>query len=58
VSCNFETGNNKINLLTEYENKTQRVLIGNAILAAFMSGRKYDVIPQSGSCSRESKAAP
>jgi hypothetical protein len=48
VAYNFQTGNNKINLLTEYEDVTQNVLFGNAILAALMSGRKYDVIPQTG----------
>jgi hypothetical protein len=45
VAYNFQTGNNKIKLLTEYEDVTQKVLFGNAVLAAFMSGRKYDVIP-------------
>jgi hypothetical protein len=34
-------------LLTEYEGVTQKVLFGNAVLAALMSGRKY-VIPQIG----------
>jgi hypothetical protein len=38
----------------EYENVTQKVLFGNAVLAALMSGRKYDIIPQNGDCSRES----
>jgi DUF917 family protein len=46
VAYNFQTGNNKIKLLTEYEGVTQKVLIGNAVLVALMSGRKYDVIPQ------------
>jgi DUF917 family protein len=46
VAYNFQTGNNKIKLLTEYEGITQKVLFGNAVLAALMSGRKYDVIPQ------------
>jgi formylmethanofuran dehydrogenase subunit A len=41
-------------LLTEYENVAQKVLFNNAILAALMSGRKYDVISQNGDCSRES----
>jgi hypothetical protein len=54
VAYNFQTGNNKIKLLTEYEGVTQKVLFGNAALAALMSGRKYDVIPQNGDCSRES----
>jgi hypothetical protein len=48
VAYNFQTRNNKIKLLTEYEGVTQKVLFGNAVLAAFMSGRKYDVIPQIG----------
>jgi hypothetical protein len=51
---NFQTGNNKIKLLTEYENMTQKVLFGNTVLSALMSGRKYDVIPQNGDCSKES----
>jgi hypothetical protein len=42
VAYNFQTGNNKIKLLTEY-GVTQKVLFGNAVLAALMSGRKYDV---------------
>jgi hypothetical protein len=54
VGYNFQTGNNNIKLLTEYEDVTQKVLFGNAVLAALMSGRKYDVIPQNGDCSRES----
>jgi hypothetical protein len=37
----------------EYENVTQNVLFGNAVLAALMSARKYYVIPQNGDCSRE-----
>jgi hypothetical protein len=45
VAYNFQTGNNKIKLLTEYESVTQKVLCGNAVLAALMYGRKYDVIP-------------
>jgi DUF917 family protein len=48
MAYNFQTGNNKIKLLTEYEGVTQKVLFGNALLAALMSGRKYDVIPQIG----------
>jgi hypothetical protein len=47
VAYNFQTGNNKIKLLTKYEDVTQEVLFGNAVLAALMSGRKY-VIPQIG----------
>jgi hypothetical protein len=38
VAYNFQTGNNKIKLLTEYESVTQKVLFGNATLAALMSG--------------------
>jgi hypothetical protein len=34
VVYNFQTGNNKIKLLTEYEGVTQNVLFGNAVLAA------------------------
>jgi hypothetical protein len=30
----------------EYEGVIQKVLFGNAVLAALMFGRKYDVIPQ------------
>jgi hypothetical protein len=48
VAYNFQTENNKIKLLTQYEGVTQKVLFGNAVLAALMSGRKYDVIPQIG----------
>jgi hypothetical protein len=48
VTYNFQTRNNKIKLLTEYEGVTQKVLFGNAVLATLMSGRKYDVIPQIG----------
>jgi hypothetical protein len=39
MACNFQIGNNKIKLLTEYENVTQKVVFGNAVLAALMSGR-------------------
>jgi hypothetical protein len=38
VAYNFQTGNNKIKLLTEYEDVTQKVLFDNAVLAALMSG--------------------
>jgi hypothetical protein len=48
VAYNFQTGNNKIKLLMEYEGVTQNVLFGNAVLATLISGRKYDVIPQIG----------
>jgi hypothetical protein len=44
----------KHKVLTEYESVTQEVLFDNAVLAALMSERKYDVIPQNGDCSRES----
>jgi hypothetical protein len=54
MAYSFQIGNNKIKLLSEYENITQRVLFGNAILAALISGRKYDVILQNGDSSRES----
>jgi hypothetical protein len=50
VTCNFQTGKSKIKMLTEYENVTQRVLLGIAVLAALMSGRKCDVIIQNGDC--------
>jgi hypothetical protein len=46
VAYNFQTGNNKIKLLMEYEGVIQKVLFDNAVLAALMSGRKYDVISQ------------
>jgi hypothetical protein len=48
MAYNFQTENNNIKLLTEYENVTQKLLFSNAVLAALMSGRKYDVIPQNG----------
>jgi hypothetical protein len=48
VACNFQTGNNKIKLLTEYEDVTRKVLFGNAVLVALMCGREYGVIPQIG----------
>jgi hypothetical protein len=50
VAYNFQTGNNKIKMLTEYEDVTQKVLFGNAVLAALMSGRNDDVITQNGNC--------
>jgi hypothetical protein len=31
VAYNFETGNNKIKLLTEYESVTQKVLFGDVV---------------------------
>jgi hypothetical protein len=51
-SCNFQIGKNKIKPLKEYDSIT--VLFDNAVLTALMSGRKYDVVPQNGDCSRES----
>jgi hypothetical protein len=42
----------------EYDNVTQKVLSGNAILAALMTGIKYDAIPDNGKCSRESHRNP
>jgi hypothetical protein len=51
VAYNFQTGNNKIKLLMEYENVTQNVLFSNAVLAALMSARKYNVMLQNGDCS-------
>jgi hypothetical protein len=54
VAHNFQTGKNEIKPLPEYESATQNVLFGNAVLAALISGRKYDVIPQNGDCLRES----
>jgi hypothetical protein len=54
MAYNFQTRSNKIKLLTEYVSVTQKVFFLNAILAALMSGKKYDVISQNGYCSRES----
>jgi hypothetical protein len=54
VAYNFQTRNNKIKLLMEYESVTQEILFGNVELAALMSVRKYDIIFQNGDCSRES----
>jgi hypothetical protein len=50
VAYNFQTVDNNIKLLTEYESVTQEVLFGNAVLTALMSGRKYGVMPQNGDC--------
>jgi hypothetical protein len=36
MAYNFQTGTNKMKQLTEYESVTQKVLFGNAVLAAFM----------------------
>jgi hypothetical protein len=41
VAYNFQTGNNTIKLLTEYESVIKKVLFGNSVLAALMSGRKW-----------------
>jgi hypothetical protein len=41
VAYNFQIGSKKIKLLTEYEDVTQTVLFGNAVLAALMFGRIY-----------------
>jgi hypothetical protein len=54
VAYNFQTVKSKTKLLMEYENVTEQVLFGNAVLGALQSGRKYDVMPQNGDCSRES----
>jgi hypothetical protein len=48
VAYNFPTGNNKTKLLYECKNVTRKVLFDNAVVTAFTSGRKYDVIPQDG----------
>jgi hypothetical protein len=48
MAHNFQIWNKRIKLLTEYESVTQRLLLGNAAVAALMSGRKYDVISQNG----------
>jgi hypothetical protein len=53
MAYNFHTENNKVKLVTMYINVTQEVLFGNAVFAALMSGRKYDVISQNSDCSRE-----
>jgi hypothetical protein len=45
VAYNFQLGKHKVKLLTEYENTTEKVLRGNAVLAALMPGRKYDIVP-------------
>jgi hypothetical protein len=37
VAYNFQTGNNKIKLITEYEVVTRKVFFGNAVLAALMN---------------------
>jgi hypothetical protein len=52
MAYNFQTRNNKIKLIIEYESVIQTVLFGNTVLTALMSGRKYE-IPQNDNCSRE-----
>jgi hypothetical protein len=44
----FKSEKIKMKLFAEYQSITQEVLFGNAILAALISGRKYDVIPKNG----------
>jgi hypothetical protein len=39
MAHNFQIGEKEMKLLKEYENATQEVLFGNAVLAALMSGR-------------------
>jgi hypothetical protein len=51
MAYKFQIKKNKIKLLKEHENGTQKVLLGNAMLATVMSGRKYDVIPRNINCS-------
>jgi hypothetical protein len=58
MAYNSQTGSNKIKIPNEYENVTPKVLFDNAVFAALMSGRKYDVIPQNGDCSRENHGNP
>jgi hypothetical protein len=53
VAYNFQIGNNKIKLHTIYESVIQKVLFDNAVLAALMFERKYDLMPQNDDCSRE-----
>jgi hypothetical protein len=54
VAYNFQIANNKIKMLKEYKSVTQRFLSGNAVLAALMSGIKYEVIPKNDDCTKES----
>jgi hypothetical protein len=58
VVYNFQTVNNKIKLRMKYERVIQTGLFGNAVLAALMSVRKLDVIPQNDDCSKESDVRP
>jgi hypothetical protein len=45
--------NNRIKLLKEYENVTQKVVFDNAVLVALKSERKCNAISQNGDCSRK-----
>jgi hypothetical protein len=54
VAYNFQTGNNKIKLLTEYKIVTQKVCLITLYSPHCYLGEKYDVIPQNGDSSRES----
>jgi hypothetical protein len=54
MAYNFQTWSNKIKLLREYENVTQKVFFGNAVFAPLMCGEEYDVITQNDDCWRES----
>jgi hypothetical protein len=58
VAYNIQSGKYEIKLLKENETVTQKVLFGNAVIAALMSGRTYDVMPQNSECSRESYRIP
>jgi hypothetical protein len=58
MAYNFQTKSNKIKLLMEYKIVPQKILFGDASLAAMMSGIKCDVISQNGDCSRESHGNP
>jgi hypothetical protein len=50
VAYNFQTGKKKIKLFMEYESVTQNILFAKTVLAALISGRKYDAITQHGDC--------
>jgi hypothetical protein len=52
VSNNLQTEKNKIELLTEYQNVTQKVLFYSVILNSMICGRKYDVMPKNGDFKR------
>jgi hypothetical protein len=54
VAYIFQNEKNRIELLMEYKNVSPNVLFRHAVLAALMSERKYDVIPQNDDCLRES----